>query len=85
MPNNPEKYSEEYDAFYNEETNEWLESTCDDPECEYCRTRPERPLSDYSEGVRRGAEALAKEIDREVLESLKKFDWGAAVKKINKP
>lgn len=68
---NPEKYSEEWDAFYNEETNEWLESTCDDPTCHYCTDRPERPLgalADYQEGIRKGAEALAAEIDREVIE-----------------
>ena len=38
------KYSEEYDAYYDEDTNEWLESTCDDPDCEFCTKRPERPL-----------------------------------------
>jgi hypothetical protein len=25
--------------------NEWLESNCGDPECDYCRERPERPLT----------------------------------------
>jgi hypothetical protein len=44
MPNNNEKYSDEYDAFYNEETNEWLEPKCDDPTCPICVDRPERPL-----------------------------------------
>ena len=88
MPNNPEKYSDEYDAFYNEETNEWLESKCDDPTCHYCQSRPEKPLEElasYDEGVRRGADAMAREIDREVLEQLKRHDWEAAVKKMNKP
>ena len=37
------EYSEEWDAFYNTDTNEWLESVCNDPTCEYCATRPERP------------------------------------------
>lgn len=37
-------FSEKYDAYYNEETNEWLESRCDDPNCEYCLDRPDRPL-----------------------------------------
>jgi hypothetical protein len=40
---------------------------------------------DYREGIRRGAEALAREIDREVLESLKKFDWEETVKNLNDP
>lgn len=35
-----QKYSEQYDAYYDEQTNEWLEDTCDDPECEYCVGRP---------------------------------------------
>ena len=40
------KYSEEYDAYYDQETNEWTEPKCDDPACEYCAKRPERPLVD---------------------------------------
>ena len=39
-----EAYSEKYDAYYDEDTNEWLESKCDDPTCEFCVNRPERPL-----------------------------------------
>jgi hypothetical protein len=47
---NREEYSEEWDAFYNVERNEWLESKCDDPTCEYCINRPERPLNeDYKD------------------------------------
>jgi hypothetical protein len=37
------QYSEQYDAYYDDETNEWLEDKCDDPECEYCPNRPEKP------------------------------------------
>lgn len=37
-------YSEEYDAYYNPETNEWIDSKCSDPTCEYCTKRPEKPL-----------------------------------------
>ena len=40
------KYSEEYDAYYNQTTNEWTETKCDDPACEYCTNRPERPVVD---------------------------------------
>lgn len=72
MKDNPEKYSEEYDAFYNVETNQWLESKCDDPTCEYCMSRPERPLgveADYQRGIRKGADALKDEIDRELIET----------------
>ena len=29
--------------YYDDETNEWLDSTCDDPECEYCTKRPDTP------------------------------------------
>jgi hypothetical protein len=36
-------YSEEYDAYYCETCNEWLESSCDDPTCEYCVNRPKVP------------------------------------------
>ncbi len=39
-------YSEEYDAYYNQVTNEWIESKCDDPACEFCPTRPAQPLKD---------------------------------------
>ena len=39
-----QKYSEQYDAYYDEQTNEWLEDTCDDPECDLCIGRPPAPL-----------------------------------------
>ncbi len=39
-------YSEEYDAYYNQATNEWIDTKCSDPKCEYCTTRPARPLKD---------------------------------------
>lgn len=53
-------YSEEYDAYFDGKTGEWLEDKCDDPNCEYCTGRPES----MKETVIR----WAKEIDREVLE-----------------
>lgn len=37
-------YSDQYDAYYNKLTNEWVESKCSDPTCEQCMGRPERPL-----------------------------------------
>lgn len=39
------KYSEQWDAYYDDETNEWLESKCDDPTCEYCANRPDKATS----------------------------------------
>jgi hypothetical protein len=36
-------YSEQYDAYYDEETNEWIEDKCDEPNCEFCMNRPETP------------------------------------------
>jgi hypothetical protein len=40
------EYSEKWDADYSVLRNEWLDSKCDDPECEYCPNRPERPLTE---------------------------------------
>lgn len=37
-------YSERWDAHYSPLRNRWLDDRCDDPECEYCVDRPERPL-----------------------------------------
>jgi hypothetical protein len=42
-----QRYSEQYDAYYDEQTNEWLEDICEDPECEYCvgrHGRPDKPM-----------------------------------------
>ena len=36
------QYSEKYDAYYDEETGEWLEKKCSDPACEYCANRPDK-------------------------------------------
>jgi hypothetical protein len=35
-------YNEKYDSYYNSKTNEWLEQTCSDAECEYCKDRPDK-------------------------------------------
>ena len=40
------QYSEQWDADYSPLRNEWLDSKCDDPECEYCPNRPDRPLTE---------------------------------------
>lgn len=36
-------YSKEYDAYYCQTCNEWLEDTCTDRDCYYCINRPSRP------------------------------------------
>ena len=38
-------YSEKYDSYYDDETNEWIERKCEDgEECQLCEGRPEKPL-----------------------------------------
>ena len=34
-------YSARYDAFYEIRTGRWTESNCGDPDCYYCKDRPE--------------------------------------------
>jgi hypothetical protein len=42
--NNTVYYNDEYDAFYCINCNEWLEKNCGEPNCEFCKNRPEKPL-----------------------------------------
>lgn len=37
------EHSQEHDAFYCPKCNEWAEKRCWDPDCEFCRGRPEKP------------------------------------------
>ena len=37
------KRSEKYDAYYDDETNEWTEPKCSNPSCEFCGDRPDKP------------------------------------------
>lgn len=37
------QYSDYYDAYYDDQTDQWLEDTCDDPECGYCKERSAKP------------------------------------------
>lgn len=37
------RYSEEYDSFYCPICMNWLEKKCKDPDCEFCRKRPDKP------------------------------------------
>ncbi|MCK5021020.1 MAG: hypothetical protein KAS32_28675 [Candidatus Peribacteraceae bacterium] len=39
----PTHYNEDHDTYYCPECDVWLETTCDDPDCEYCATRPSKP------------------------------------------
>ena len=39
------QYSEKFDAYYDDETGEWLETKCDDPTCEYCVDRPDKAMT----------------------------------------
>ena len=50
------QYSERWDAYYDSNTNEWLDSKCDDPTCEYCVNRPEKPMN---ENIKAGADLHA--------------------------
>ena len=36
------RYSEQFDAYYDSETGEWLEPQCSDKKCGYCKERPKK-------------------------------------------
>ena len=36
-------YSDKHDAYFDPDTDTWDEPKCSDPECEYCKDRPEKP------------------------------------------
>jgi hypothetical protein len=38
--------NEMYDAYYCEKCNAWLEEACDDPNCMFCKNRPEKPIQE---------------------------------------
>lgn len=43
------RYNESYDAYFCPLCARWLEATCDDADCDYCRDRPSSPsLTDPS-------------------------------------
>lgn len=39
----PLKFNDEYDSKYCISCNEWQESSCEDPTCDYCSARPNKP------------------------------------------
>ena len=45
------KYSEQNDAYYDEQTNEWLEEVCDDPDCDLCVGRNKISLEQLEEYI----------------------------------
>ena len=44
-------YSEQYDAYYCESCNEWLEDICTDRDCEFCKNRPIKPLENKNDNA----------------------------------
>lgn len=42
--NSNREYNENFDAYYCDNCNIWLEAKCTDPECRYCPKRPENPI-----------------------------------------
>lgn len=38
------RYSSYYDAMYDDEKLIWIEQTCSDPECDFCKDRPLFPV-----------------------------------------
>lgn len=44
MCGNLTDYSEKYDSWYCPDCNIWCEVACSDPNCEYCKDRPETPI-----------------------------------------
>ena len=41
------QYSNQYDSYYCELCNVWLERKCDDTGCEFCSNRPEKPSQSF--------------------------------------
>lgn len=39
----PRAYSARWDAYYCKDCDRWIEGKCGDPDCDFCRTRPEKP------------------------------------------
>lgn len=39
---NNAEYSDQFDAYYNGDTGEWLEPHCSDATCGFCATRPDK-------------------------------------------
>jgi len=37
------RYNKEYDSFYDDKKDIWLEEKCDQKNCEFCKNRPSKP------------------------------------------
>lgn len=37
------EYNERHDAFYSPKKDIWIDKNCKDPNCEYCKDRPNKP------------------------------------------
>ena len=46
----PTAYSEEYDCYYCDHCNIWLEDICTDRDCEFCKDRPLTPKEGKENG-----------------------------------
>ena len=44
---NTKLYSAEYDTYYCEDCNKWLEDTCSDRNCHFCNNRPLFPNDQF--------------------------------------
>jgi hypothetical protein len=45
------QYNDEYDSYYCELCNKWLEEKCNDSECGFCTTRPEKPITVHAKQI----------------------------------
>ena len=77
------RYNEQFDAYYDNESKEWLESKCDDSECEYCVGRPDHPPP-FEAGDR--VLVLPNNMEATVLEQCLTYDypetfWGNTIVK----
>lgn len=37
------EYNEKHDAYFDKEKDIWLDENCDDPDCDFCKDRPNKP------------------------------------------
>ena len=72
------RYNERFDAYYETDTNQWLEDKCDDLDCDYCSGRPDHsPPFEAGDRVR----VLPNNMDATVVEQYLSYDgpecfWG---------
>lgn len=62
-------YHELYDAYFCSECNVWKEKACTDPNCSFCKNRPENPLDETLEDreIKRYREAYLYWIRRKMM------------------